>query len=278
MSVRANSVGVLATLVLAAACSSGGDDTDAATTETALFDGLKVHAIEVTFDQDDYEAMVETYGDSGEKEWIEATVTIDGSTYDQVGLRLKGNSSLMGLGGGIGGRQPVGGDDPTTESTTSTTESTTSTDEPAGQTTDTTAGDASAGGDGGGFGPGGSASADEPESLPWLIRLDEFVEGQNHQGYEDIVVRSNGSETSLNEAVALDLLEAAGLASQKAMSTSATRCYAWPSSTPTTTPGRRAPSTPREGCTRRRAPATGPTAATTPPSTRRCSTRRVGVM
>ena len=38
-------------------------------------------------------------------------------------------------------------------------------------------------------------SADEPEDLPWLIRLDEFVEGQDHQGYEDIVVRSNGSET-----------------------------------------------------------------------------------
>jgi spore coat protein CotH len=219
MSTRAHSVGVLAVAVLAAACSSGGDDTDAATTETALFDGLKVHAIEVTYDQDDYEAMVETYADSGEKEWIEATVTIDGSTYDQVGLRLKGNSSLMGLGGGFGGRQPAGGDDPTTESTRSTTSTTESTDEPAGQTTDTTAGDAPAGGLGGGSGPGG-VSADEPESLPWLIRLDEFVEGQDHQGYEDIVVRSNGSETSLNEAVALDLLEAAGLASQKAMSTS----------------------------------------------------------
>ena len=44
------------------------------------------------------------------------------------------------------------------------------------------------------------------EDLPWLIRLDKFVDGQTHDGHEDIVVRSNNSQTSLNEAVALDLL------------------------------------------------------------------------
>jgi spore coat protein CotH len=59
-----------------------------------------------------------------------------------------------------------------------------------------------------------------PEQLPWLIRLDEFVDGQLHQGYADIVVRSNNSSTSLNEAVALDLLDGASLASQQAISTS----------------------------------------------------------
>ena len=52
------------------------------------------------------------------------------------------------------------------------------------------------------------------EDLPWLIRRDKFVDGQTHDGHEDIVVRSNNSQTSLNEAVALDLLAEAGLPSQ----------------------------------------------------------------
>jgi spore coat protein CotH len=199
MPVRAEITVVLAVITLAAvSCSSGGDDdADAATADTALFDSLQVHEIEVTYEQDDYDAMVETYVDSGEKEWIEATVTIDGETYEQVGMRLKGNSSLMGLrgAGGFAGRGSDG-------------EAAAADDGGAG------------GGPGGGFGPGGSVSEDDPESLPWLIRLDEFVEGQDHQGYEDVVVRSNSSATSLNEAVALDLLTAAGLPSENAVSTS----------------------------------------------------------
>jgi spore coat protein CotH len=205
MSVRAQFVGVLAVAAFTtAACSSGSnaDETGTAESAPALFDSWAVHDIEVTFDEDDYDAMVDTFAETGEKEWIEATVTIDGVTYEQAGLRLKGNSSLAGLGGGFGGQRPEGADD-ATESTD-----------------DTTTDDDTAGGPGGGFGPAGSASVDEPEGLPWLIRLDEFVEGQDHQGYEDVVIRSNGSETSLNEAVALDLLEAAGLASQQAAATS----------------------------------------------------------
>ena len=216
MPVRAKTTGVLAVLTLAAvSCSSGGDDdADTATADTALFDSLQVHEIEVTYDQDDYDAMVETYVDSGDKEWIEATVTIDGETYEQVGMRLKGNSSLMGLrgGGGFGGRGPdaEAADDATGDTTTT---------EADGEAAPADEGGAGAG-PGGGFGPGGSVSEDDPESLPWLIRLDEFVEGQDHQGYEDVVVRSNSSATSLNEAVALDLLTAAGLPSEKAVSTS----------------------------------------------------------
>lgn len=157
--------------------------------EATLFDDSVVHDIDVSYDQADYDAMIDAYVETGEKEWIEAKVTIDGVVYEQVGLRLKGNSSLAGLGGAGfpgGGQRPDAGTE---------------------------------GEGGGGFGPGGSASADEPESLPWLIRLDEYVEGQDHQGYEDIVIRSNSSATSLNEAVALDLLAEAGLASQQAVST-----------------------------------------------------------
>ena len=121
-------------------------------------DSMTVHEIEVEFDEDDYASMLATYTTTSEKEWIEATVTIAGTTFEQVGLRLKGNSSLRGV----------------------------------------------------------SADAD-PVDLPWLIRLDKFVDGQDLDGLTDLVVRSNNTETALNEAVALELLEIAGLASQDAI-------------------------------------------------------------
>ena len=68
--------------------------------------------------------------------------------------------------------------------------------------------------DGGGR---GEADPEVPQELPWLIRLDEFVADRNHQGVREFVVRSNITETSLNEAVAVELLELAGLASQDAI-------------------------------------------------------------
>lgn len=140
---------------------------EAATSDAEVFDG-QVHEISVEFDPTDYEAMIATYVDSSDKEWIEATVTIDGTTYPSAGIRLKGNSSLRGLDGDRGG-------------------------------------------------PGAEISADAPADLPWLIKLDKYIDDQNHDGIHDFVVRSNNSETALNEAVALDLLEASGLASQDAM-------------------------------------------------------------
>lgn len=121
-------------------------------------DSSTVHEIAVTFDEHEYDTMLATYMSTSEKEWIEATVTIDGTAIEQVGLRLKGNSSLRGV----------------------------------------------------------TADA-EPTELSWLIRLDKFVDGQNLDGLTDLVVRSNNTVTALNEAVALELLELAGLASQDAI-------------------------------------------------------------
>ncbi|MDX1690930.1 MAG: CotH kinase family protein [Acidimicrobiia bacterium] len=146
---------------------SGADATGGAAT---VFDPSYVHEISLTFDQAEYDEIVEIYAETGEKDWISATVTIDGTTYEDVGIRLKGNSSLRGL----GESQSDGG-------------------------------------------PGGRADADEPEELPWLIRLDKYVDGQSHDGIVDLVVRSNNSETALNEAIALEVLELAGLATQQAI-------------------------------------------------------------
>lgn len=126
----------------------------------SLFDETKVHSIEVSFDEEDYAQLLADFEESGDKTWIEATVTIDGTVYEQVGMRLKGNSTLRRV------------------------------------DSDTT-----------------------PAEMPWLIDLDHFVDGQDHEGVDELVVRGNTSATALNEAVALDLLEASGLSSQQAVST-----------------------------------------------------------
>lgn len=126
----------------------------------SLFDETTVHSIEVTFDEDAFAQLLADFEETGDKTWIEATVTIDGTTYEQAGLRLKGHSTLRNVGTG--------------------------------------------------------ASA---EDLPWLIDLDEYVEGQDHDGVDEFVVRTNKTVTALNEAVSLDLLEAAGLSSQQAVAT-----------------------------------------------------------
>ena len=125
-----------------------------------VFDSSTVHEIEVTIDPADVEELLETYQATGEKEWATATVTIDGQTFVNVGIRLKGNSSLRQAG-----------------------------------------------------------SDSDPAELPWLIRLDKYVDGQTLDGYTEFVVRSNTTQTSLNEAVALELLGLAGLASEEAIAT-----------------------------------------------------------
>jgi len=145
----------------------GGETSDLGGVGT--LDSATVHSIAVELDDAEYEAMLETYSSTGQKEWIEATVTIDGTTYEQVGIRLKGNSSLRGIAGGGGGAMSDG------------------------------------------------SSSQDPETMPWLIDLDHFIDGQSHDGLSELVVRSNGTATSLNEAVALELLQLAGLASQDAV-------------------------------------------------------------
>jgi spore coat protein CotH len=195
---------------------------------TGVFDSSTIHHITVDYDQAAYDGMIATFKDTGDKGWIGATVTIDGSTYQDVEMRLKGNSSLSGLGGrGFRGRgfprpqasgtpdaaaSPAAAGESVQATDSSDPAATSQPQAPSGPRFDV------AGPDGG---PGfGGASADEPERLPWLIRLDRKVEGQNHLGTTDIVVRSSNNQTSLNEAVALELLERAGLASQQAAPTS----------------------------------------------------------
>ena len=182
----AATAGIVAVLVLAlggirvAAFTSGDggptpiSDTDIVGT-VDLFDPSVVHTIEVTFDQAEYEAAMESFTQDGEKEYIEADVVIDGTLVEQVGIRLKGNSTLFGLAGsdaaGAGRQAPA-------------------------------------------LGGSGTASAESPEELPWLIHFDEFVDGRTYQGHEQIAVRpgalGSAQSSALNEALALTLIDLAG--------------------------------------------------------------------
>ncbi|MEW1835130.1 CotH kinase family protein [Microbacterium sp. NPDC079995] len=136
-------------------------DTSAASASTVSFwDATEVHEISVDVDPDVLAGLLDTYESTGEKEWIEVSVSIDGEVYEGSGLKLKGNSSLRGV-----------------------------------------------------------SSDDDPSTIPWVIRLDKFVDGQEHEGITEFVVRGNSSEASLNEAVALDLLDLTGLASEQAAAT-----------------------------------------------------------
>lgn len=125
---------------------------------TALWDSSAVHSVELDFDENSYASLLSDYIDSGEKTWMSATVTIDGTVIENVGLKLKGNSTLRGV----------------------------STDSDAA-------------------------------TLPWILRFDKYVDGQSYEGETELIVRGNVSSSSLNEAVALELLGLAGLATEEAV-------------------------------------------------------------
>lgn len=153
--------------------------------DTDLFDDSE-HTIDISFNQDEYEEMIKTFQDDGGKEFIRADITIDGTLIENVGLRLKGNSTLMSL--RSDGQGPGGGEG------------------------------GGPGGPGGGGG-GGMTQLDEsaPEELPWLISFDEFEEGRAFEERTEIALRpaASGSDVALNEALALSLTEESGQDTQQ---------------------------------------------------------------
>lgn len=194
-----------------------------------LFDDNVMHEIAMTFNEAEYDNLIATYQDEGEKAYIQATVTIDGTTISPVGLRLKGNSTLMGL------RRdgPFGGDDaqdfmPPAECIPSAFRDMMPGATPTAGGTPVAGGAPAVSGTpvaGGMAGPGGpprpggfgaDLDAEDPSTLPWMISFDEYVDGQRYQGYADIAVRPVMlTEANLNEAIALRLVGAAGEATQQ---------------------------------------------------------------
>ena len=62
--------------------------------EPALFDSSVVHGVHMSYDQADYDAMIETLAETGDKEWIDVTVTLDGVTYEHAGSAVEGQLVL----------------------------------------------------------------------------------------------------------------------------------------------------------------------------------------
>ena len=94
----------LALLLGLVGCSSAGASSttelsSAGTASTAgtVFDASQVHEFSVEVDQTDLASMPQTYLSTGNKKWLRARVTIDGTVFEDAGIKLKGNSSLKGI-------------------------------------------------------------------------------------------------------------------------------------------------------------------------------------
>lgn len=94
ISVAAAMVGAAAAT---AACGVGtaGPGTVEPATKATIYDDSRLHSVSVTADAAALQQLMATYATSRSKEWLRVTVEIDGQRFEQVGLRLKGNSSLM---------------------------------------------------------------------------------------------------------------------------------------------------------------------------------------
>ena len=156
--------------------SSVGTFSEAGSEET-IFTTDRVHTIDVDLDEDEYEEMLSAYAETGDKNWLSVTVTIDGETFEDVGLRLKGNRSLRQA---LASDWGIELDEDTLEDEERASDS-------------------------------GSSDIANPATIPWLIRLDKYVDDQEYLGRHDFVVRGNDTESYLNEAVAVAMLEEAGL-------------------------------------------------------------------
>jgi len=152
--------------------------------DVALFDSSVVHSIQILISDTDYEQMITTYQQTGEKQYFHADVVIDGVRVNNVGLRLKGNASLRtALGGGFGGRgfdrqAGPGGErrwpqfDPDNMPDPA--------DRPQRPQALGAAGDIP------------TVQGDGSAKLPLMIKFNEFVPGQTYQGYKNLAIRTYG--------------------------------------------------------------------------------------
>ncbi|MFE2195711.1 CotH kinase family protein [Streptomyces olivaceus] len=198
-----------------------------------LYDTSVPHSVQLTYEQTDFDKMIKEFKDDGTKEYIEADLTIDGVYLNDVGIRLKGNSTLMSLRGGNRG-MPGGGQDMPDGAPQGARRGNAGgaaaggangngngNGDGDGQDDRQADGGAAGGGGGAGGGAGGRAggggmamydlSEKKPEELPWLIKIDEYVEGRAYQGEREISLRpGSNAEVPLNEALSLSLTDGSG--------------------------------------------------------------------
>ncbi|EME16578.1 hypothetical protein G419_19845 [Rhodococcus triatomae BKS 15-14] len=157
-----------------------------------LFDDSVSHEVSLDITDAEYNDMITTFQKTGEKKWVTADLTIDGTFVNDVSVRLKGNSTLMGvrgdnaMPGGEGSQPPEGMELPK------------GMEMPEGM---------------GPMGGMSQASEDDPTSLPLLISFDENESGRAYQGLTEISIRP-GSPV-LGEAMSLSLTAETDQASQR---------------------------------------------------------------
>lgn len=161
-----------------------------------LFDRSVTHSVTVEISPAEYNDMITSYENDGAKKWVTADITIDGTPISDVAVRLKGNSTLMGLRGGDA--FPTGG--PGGERN-------------AGPTAPVADDGAVPPMDGGGMGAVATASAEDPTTLPLLIKFTENAAGRGYQGMTELSIRPG--TPMLNEAVALSLTAETGQPTQR---------------------------------------------------------------
>jgi spore coat protein CotH len=156
--------------------------TDNITGLVDLFDTTVPHTLVVDISDAQYKRMISAYEKDGDKKWVTAEVVLDGTPISDVAVRLKGNSSLIGLRRDV--HHPPGG--------------------PVS---------GGAGGPPGGMAGMSTASADDPTTLPLLISFDENADGRGYQGLTELSVRPG--VPVLNEALALSLTAGTGQPTQR---------------------------------------------------------------
>ncbi|MGW6695047.1 CotH kinase family protein [Rhodococcus sp. NPDC054953] len=156
-----------------------------------LFDDAVTHQVSLEITDAEYDDMITEFQTTGDKKWVTADLTMDGTFVNDVSIRLKGNSTLMGVSGrgpGTDGFEPPDGMGP-----------------PEGIEIPEGADPMGAMGE--------QASEDDPTSLPLLISFDENEDGRAYQGMTELSVRP-GSPV-LNEAMSLSLTAGTGQPSQR---------------------------------------------------------------
>ncbi|NLF02347.1 MAG: hypothetical protein GX601_15355 [Anaerolineales bacterium] len=218
--------------------------------DVALFDDTLVHSIQILVSEADYQQMITTYKETGEKDYIHADVIIDGVRINNVGLRLKGNASLRSALGQDGGQRGMDGGQPFDRGAAPAADG----ERPAwpegqapaqgeprfrppqegaqegqwqeGQPPDPAdmpqwpgaEAPPEEGAGGQAAMPFGGAPWDQTNGeetlLPYMIKFDEFVSGQRYQGYKLLAIRTYGASydaAMLQEPVTNSIFRAAGL-------------------------------------------------------------------
>jgi spore coat protein CotH len=160
----------------------------------ALFDSSVIHSVQVVMPEEEYSKMIDTYRQTGLKEYFRTDIIIDGVRVREVGIRLKGSDLLKTV--------LAGGANAGTPATVPT-----ATPLPGLQPSL----------------PGGTDDGIEPAAgreikIPYQVKFDEFISGQTYQGYRRISIHGSGiysDAAMLQEPIINEMARVAGLPAVK---------------------------------------------------------------